>query len=226
MRPVREIPIQSLSVGGRFPSRKNKRMVSYESQLELAFLYHLEFSSEVKEYVEQPCKVKSPAGKFYIPDFLVFFSDPLRKPLLVEIKYLRDVKRNLDKMLTKLETLEKFACEKGYDFKLFTDKELLTERLKNYRFLYGYLSPPISGSDYLEFTQNVVNLVKREQPIRVIDIANVLGKGNFTLKGLYLSTVWHLIATSVLWVNFDEELTNHSFVYTTKPIEVEERCLL
>ena len=228
VKPVRNIPIQTLSVAGKFPSRKNGRMVSYESQLELAFIYHLEFSPEVRKYVEQPCRVRSPAGNFYVPDFLVFFNDPLRKPLLAEIKYSEDIERNVEGVLTKLEVLEKFACEKGYEFKLFTDRELLTERQKNYRFLYGYLSLPVSAAeiDRYRLIQNVVDFVERRQPVRVTDIADTLGGEDLTLKGMYLSVIWHLIATSVLWANLDEKLTGHSPVYIRKPSGVEEKWLL
>ncbi len=48
MEPVRKIPIQSRSVAGKFLSYKNNRHISYESQLELAFIYHLEFSPDVQ----------------------------------------------------------------------------------------------------------------------------------------------------------------------------------
>lgn len=226
MKPVREIPIQNLSVRGKFPSRKNQRLVSYESQLELAFLYHLEFSDEVSYYVEQPCKVKSPNGSYYVPDFLVFFKDPLKKPLLVEIKYLRDIKRNLDKILQKMETLEKYALTRGYSFKLLTDKELLNERTENYKFLYNYFSAPVDGEDYKEYTQNILNLLRERQPLRAIEIAQILGKGEFVETGLYLSTVWHLIAKSVLWANLNEKLTSHSLVYLEEPNRFKERCLL
>ena len=219
MEPVRTIPIQSLSVSGKFPSRKNNRVVRYESQLELAFLYHLEFSPEVKSYVEQPCEVESLSGRHYIPDFLVFFNDPLIRPLLVEIKYASDLEKNVDGILVKLEALERFAILKGYDFKLFTDKELLTPRYRNYKFLYEHLSKPVPEELYQDLILDVISLVKRKQPIRVIDVASILGKGDLLSAGLYLSTIWHLIATSKLWVNIDEDLTNHSFVYSRDPRE-------
>ena len=86
MQSVRKIPIQSRSVAGKIFSYKNNRMVSYESQLELAFIYHLEFSPEVKSYVEQPVKVYFDTGKiktYYIPDFIVYYKDFNQKPLVV-----------------------------------------------------------------------------------------------------------------------------------------------
>ncbi|TCK03844.1 TnsA endonuclease N-terminal domain-containing protein [Phorcysia thermohydrogeniphila] len=216
MKPVRAIPIQTLSVGGKFSSRKNSRIVSYESQLELAFLYHLEFSPDVKAYVEQPCKVPSPSGRHYVPDFLVFFNEPLRRPLLVEVKYSSEIRKNSDKLLTKFETLEKYALKKGYDFKVFTEKDLLTPRLKNYKFLYNYLDKPLPENLYATYVENVINFVREKQPVRVIDVAKILGKGEFIPTGFYLSTVWHLIATGKLQTNLDEELTNLTYVYLKK----------
>ena len=227
MKSVRKIPIQSFSVSGKFPSRKNNRLISYESQLELSFLYHLEFSKAVSHYIEQPCKVKSPSGKYYIPDFLVFFRDSYRKPLLVEIKYLEDVKQNFDRVTKKLRTLEKYALIEGYEFKLFTDKELLSNRTENYKFLYNYLSSPLSDKEsYKEYTQNILRLFRKEQQLKVMDIAKTLGKGKTVETGFYLSLVWHLIAISVLWIDLNEKLTNHSLVYIEKPEGLREACLL
>lgn len=227
MKPVRKIPIQSFSVSGKFPSRKNNQLISYESQLELSFLYHLEFSKTVSYYVEQPCKVKSPSGKYYIPDFLVFFRDSYRKPILVEIKYLEDVKQNFDRITKKLRTLEKYALFEGYEFKLFTDKNLLTDLTENYKFLYNYLSSPLSNEKhYKEYTQNILKLLHREQRLKVIDIIKILGKGKTADTGLYLSLIWHLIAMSVLWTNLNEKLTNHSLVCIEKPEGYRETCLL
>jgi len=225
MKPVRNVPIQTLSVSGKFPSRKNSRTVSYESQLELAFLYHLEFSPNVRAYVEQPCKIPSPSGRYYIPDFLIFFNDPLRRPLLVEIKYSSEIRKNSDKLLTKFEAIEKYATQKGYDFRVFTEKDLLTPRLKNYKFLYSYLDKPLPENLYTDYVDNVINFVREKQPVKVIDVARILGKGKFVPTGFYLSTVWHLIATGKLQADLDEELTNFTYVHVKKTFNRSLSCL-
>jgi len=94
MQPVRNIPIQSRSVAGKIFSYKNNKLISYESQLELAFIYHLEFTPTVKSYIEQPIKVYYETGKikkYFIPDFIVYYSDFQIKPLIVEIKYSQEI---------------------------------------------------------------------------------------------------------------------------------------
>jgi len=225
MKPVRNIPTQTLSVSGKFPSKKNSRTVSYESQLELAFLYHLEFSPNVRAYVEQPCRIPSPSGRYYIPDFLIFFNDPLRKPLLVEIKYSSEIRKNSDRLLIKFEVLEKYATQKGYDFRVFTEKDLLTPRLKNYKFLYSYLDKPLPENLYTDYVDNVINFVREKQPVKVIDVARILGKGEFVPTGFYLSTVWHLIATGKLQADLDEELTNFTYVHVKETFNRSLSCL-
>ncbi len=139
MQSVRKIPIQSRSVAGKIFSYKNNRMVSYESQLELAFIYHLEFSPEVKSYVEQPVKVYSDTGKiktYYIPDFIVYYKDFNQKPLLAEIKYSAELVERKEYVERKVSALKHYADKNNFEFRLITEKELLTPRLENYKLLY------------------------------------------------------------------------------------------
>ncbi|WP_022670407.1 heteromeric transposase endonuclease subunit TnsA [Hippea alviniae] len=223
-RPVRDIPIQSFSVSGKFPSIKNQRTVYYESQLELDFIYHLEFSPEVESYLEQPCKIKSPTGKFYIPDFLVVFKNSTSyKPLLVEIKSTEDIEKNFERLSVKFKTLREYAFGNGYDFKIITDKELKTTRTKNYRFLYGYINPQPKDA---EFVSEILQLVKEHQPIKIEEIIRIFNKENPHKRAVCLSCLWHLIATSVLRVNLDENIAEQSKVFLNNNTEEERLCLL
>lgn len=138
LKPVRKVPVQSRSLSGKFPSFKNGRMIAYESQLELAFIYHLELSPVVHSYCEQPVKIQSSQNFFYVPDFLVKFSDK-RKPVIVEVKYQSDL--YYPKVYKKVTYLTKYSLNNNLIFKIVTEKDLFTPLLFKYKFLFNYLNP-------------------------------------------------------------------------------------
>jgi len=74
-RPVRKVVRRTTKrVVGRFPSRKSKAMISWESQVERDFLYLLETDPEVEAFVEQPERLRLEIDgdlHSYVPDFLI-----------------------------------------------------------------------------------------------------------------------------------------------------------
>lgn len=210
MQSVRKIPIQSRSVAGKIFSYKNNRMVSYESQLELAFIYHLEFSPEVRSYVEQPIKVYSNAGKiktYYVPDFIVYYKDFNQKPLLAEIKYSTELVERKEYVERKVSALKRYADENNFEFRLITEKELLTHRLENYKFLYGYLPQPEHVINYPEYTEKIIEFLNAKQITTPQTIIDTLGK-SLNEKASILTVIWHLVANNVLKTDLDKPLTN------------------
>lgn len=149
LKPVRKVPVQSKSLSGKFPSLKNGRMIAYESQLELAFIYHLELLPTVYSYCEQPIKIRVTQNLYYIPDFLVKFTDK-RKPVLVEVKYQSDVYSL--KIYKKVIYLTKYALKNNLIFKLITEKALLTPLFLKCKFLFNYLN-----YNTLSIPQNSIN---------------------------------------------------------------------
>jgi len=72
---------------GKFPSRKNGRMVQHEGLLELDAIYLFEAHPRVAAYREQPCTVRYPDGarlRRYTPDFEVVLTTG--ETVLIEIK--------------------------------------------------------------------------------------------------------------------------------------------
>lgn len=68
--PVRKIPKNYLSVTGGFASRKNGRMLGFESPLERDYMILLEYDDLVERFEEQPVRV--PAGKNEMPGLIYF----------------------------------------------------------------------------------------------------------------------------------------------------------
>lgn len=144
LQPVRKIPLSSRSITGKRPSRKTNIIHQFESTLERDLLTLLEFDDEVENYLVQPLIIKYlHQGKFrrYTPDMLVYYKAILNKnPLLVEIKYGEELERKKEVLAPKFDAPKKYASEKGYDFKVITEKDIGTVYLQNIKFLSRYQS--------------------------------------------------------------------------------------
>ena len=214
MQPIRKIPIQSRSVAGKIFSYKNNRLISYESQLELAFIYHLEFTPEVQFYTEQPLKVYYDTGKiktYYIPDFIVYYKNFNQKPLLAEIKYSKELEERKEYIKRKISALRHYAEENNLEFRLITEKEILNNRLENYKFLYRYIPKPehiISYPEYVEKTIEFLNAKQITTPQKIIDN---LGNSLYE-KASFLTLTWHLVANNILKTDLEKPLTNNSIL--------------
>ena len=82
--PVRCVGGGRANVSGRFPSKKMRRVIQFEShRIELAIIYELEHDRNVLEYFDQPCRIPlsyvSSRGRkvraIHTPDFFVLRTD-------------------------------------------------------------------------------------------------------------------------------------------------------
>ena len=121
---------------GKFPSRKNGRMVHHEGLLELDAIYLFEASPRVVSYREQPRTILFPDGprlRRYTPDFELTLSNG--GLVLVEVKPCRSLLD--DEVRHKLEKVTAYLQRSGQSFVLLTDEGLRSEpRQANLRRLY------------------------------------------------------------------------------------------
>lgn len=126
---------------GFFPSVKKRRMIAYESLLELDFIYILDFEPPVLDFEEQPFDVVlNLAGHLrrYTPDFLIQTST---FTTVIEVK---------PKMLARLpENVRKFAVAEnhfkrhGWRFQVMTEDDIRRGyRLENIKSLSRYARHP------------------------------------------------------------------------------------
>lgn len=123
-------------VRGKFPSRKNGRMVQHEGLLELDAVYLFETHPGIVAYREQPLTLRYPDGprlRRYTPDFeLVLVNGEV---VLVEIKPTRSLADA--EVRHKLDCVEQHLRREGRQFVVLTDQHLRREpRLSNLRELY------------------------------------------------------------------------------------------
>lgn len=143
--PVRKIPKSFRSVTGRFPSKINGRCVGYESKLEHDYYLKLEFDRTVASYEEQPLKVAGIVKGIsvtYVPDCLVKYKDD-KPPLLVEVKYQKEIEADDENLQLKLARMREYAEENAIHFQVITEQEVYGTAFRNYLLLYRRAKKPL-----------------------------------------------------------------------------------
>lgn len=131
---------------GKFPSRKNGRMVHHEGLLELDAIYLFEASPLISGYREQPRTIQFPDGarlRRYTPDFeLELVSGEL---ITVEIKPCRSLGN--EEVRHKLDRIDDYMRRSSSHFEILTDATIRrAPRLANLRWIYhrAARTPPTS----------------------------------------------------------------------------------
>ena len=219
MLRARKIPVQTRSVAGYFYSFKNKRNIDFESQLEKKFYLTFEFDDEIERYQEQPVKINSVLNGrkiSYFPDCIVYFKPELqRKPLLVEIKYAKEIKEKKEKIINKIKVVSKYSKENGYLFKIFTDKKLNETYVDNLKFLYRYFEKPRLNGKYDDYENKIYKALANLDNIVVKNLLDCISR-NDVEKMTILPLVWHLICRKVLLTDFNKPLSNSTEITLNK----------
>lgn len=160
-------------VRGKFPSRKNGRMVHHEGLLELEAIYLFEASSLIIRYREQPPTIHYPDGtrlRRYTPDFeLVLVSGEV---VLIEVKPERSLQD--EEVRHKLDRVAEHMQRSAKTFIILTDATIRQEpRLSNLRWVYHRAArvPPSLDAARLAATRN-----SNHFPLSIKAAANVLGE--------------------------------------------------
>lgn len=171
-------------VRGKFPSRKNGRMVHHEGLLELDAIYLFEASSLIAKYREQPETIRYPDGpriRRYTPDFeLTLATGEL---VLVEVKPRRgmcdpEVRHKLDQVAQYLRRSEK-------SFVILDDETLRSEpRQSNVRAIYHHAPrvPQTAAACRASMTRN-----KKHFPISMASALSLRDSENIEPYSLMLN---------------------------------------
>lgn len=135
--PIRKIKAGYCNLTAKVPSVKINRMADAESSLERDFLLILETDPNVTSFEEQPLTIEFVDSKdkifSYTPDALVHYHN--KPSILYEVKYRQEIAKNWFKLKPKFRAAIRFSREQAWRFKIVTEKEIRTPRLKNLEFL-------------------------------------------------------------------------------------------
>lgn len=212
--PVRKIPKNYLSVTGTFSSAKNGKSLGYESPLERDLMILLEFDDTVERFEEQPVKVPVVVNgkklKPYVPDILIHYfpleSGEARRPVLGEVKKTEDLKKNKEKYAPKFDAASRYAVEQGWEWHIFTEKEIRSPYLDNLKFLRQYHSEEPDD----ELVQEVIRHFQNARgPVTAGLLLQKLCPNESRI--LQISpTIWYLIATKHIMADLKKPLTMKS----------------
>lgn len=190
---------------GKFPSRKNGRMVHHEGLLELDAIYLFEASPLVASYREQPRTILFPDGprlRRYTPDFELTLSTG--GFVLVEVKPCRslqdaEVRHKLEKVTVNLERSEQ-------SFVILTDEVLRSEpRQANVRRLY-HQTPRRWPTDAA--CVNALQMHQSRFPLPWSAAKQLLGE-----RGIHPA---NLLFKGLLHCELDEPLANDTLLHLTE----------
>jgi len=212
--PVRKIPKNYLKVTGKFSSAKNGKSLGHEELLERDLMILLEYDDTVESFEEQPVKIPYSVNgknrKPFVPDILIHYiaSTPgeVRRTILGEVKLSDDLKTNKDKYAPKFAAAKLYADERGWEWQLFTEKEIRNDHLENLKFLRQYHIDQSSD----ELKQEVIDFLKNARgAVTVEDLLKKLCPNQDRV--LYMApAMWHLVATNHISVNLKQPLTPKS----------------
>lgn len=195
---VRRVPINVRSLTGEVNGQE------FESSLERDLLLLVHWDHEVDWYQSQPVKIHFKAtngdSKSYTPDLLVSYRDlAKRKPMLCEVKYRKDLASQWKELKPRFKAARQHAKEQGWEFEIFTEREIRTQYLKNVQFLWAYRFAYFHEHHYDRLRLVMVELEEAD-PNTLLEVAY----SSKTLRGEALWTLWCMVARG--WVKCDLNL--------------------
>jgi len=171
-------------VRGKFPSRKNGRMIYHEGLLELDAIYLFESSPHIVRYREQPTTLHYPDGqrtRRYTPDFeLVLDSGEI---VLIEVKPERSFQK--EQIRHKLNCVSEHLHRSEIAFTILTTPLLRQEpRLSNLRWLY-HQAPRIAPTQHA--MQAAINRHREKFPLPLKTAKATLGENGVDVFSLLFS---------------------------------------
>lgn len=212
--PVRKVPTSRRSLTGAVASRKDGRMVASESSLECDLLLLLDFDQTVERYEEQPVRIEYRDGRgrrrTYTPDVLVHFRQDIVQeqpttPLLYEVKYRADLFENWPQFKPKFRAGRAYARERGWRFKLITEREIRTPYLESARFLRQYRRLQPDDAERRLLLDRLRELGESDPESLLLAIYPEPVK-----RAELLPTLWHLVAVDEIHADLDRPLTMRS----------------
>ena len=217
------------SVSGHYAFRQEKS-ISFESTLERDLLTLLEFNDTVIDVIEQPVTIEytNHNGRrvTYTPDFLVHFRSSelgsYAKPMLIEVKPSEILCKKFHELRYKFKIGMRYAMENGFIFKIYDEKRIRGQYLKNIQF--------IARHKYLQYDPNEEErILSHLEAVGHTAVDHLLAYMYVTetQRGLALGQIWSLLANkkiacdmalplgqqSIIWLAGESSLKGVSDVY-------------
>ena len=210
---ARKIGVTNRSLSGIVPD-----IGSFESTLERDFMELMRFNNQVKQIVPQPLTIgyfcHQGNSRQYTPDGLVTFNDSTElPPILYEIKYRDDFRGSWKKLMPKFKAAKQFATIKGWEFKVFSEREIRGVFLENVKFLWPYKNRNFEEAVKL----HVLNFMSDLQEADPALLSAALFSNRLN-QAKIIPVIWHLIAHNLIGCDLNERLNMHSKIWTKEDL--------
>ncbi|MCH7424282.1 MULTISPECIES: TnsA endonuclease N-terminal domain-containing protein [Shewanella] len=212
--PIRNIPKNYRNVTGVAANSKSEGKAMYESTLERDWLTLLQFSADVERFEVQPVKVpwfdEKDKERSYTPDVLVYYRKSGHKPLLCEVKYRDELREKWSQFKPKFQAAYRLAKDRGWRFKLITEKHIRTQLLDNAKFLLPFTRRAPADS---ELASLLLNTLTKVESYSVQELLNSIDT-NPMVQAEYIPLLWYLIGTLQVGADLTQKLTMVSTVWS------------
>ncbi|MES2282496.1 MAG: TnsA endonuclease N-terminal domain-containing protein [Pseudomonadota bacterium] len=208
---ARSIGVRTQNVRGRIAHRQE-----YESLLERDFFTLLRVDISVESFITQPIEIPYELGgvrRVYFPDVLVKYrpdsQGAVRRTTLFEVKPEEYADHPDDELAAKLAAANLFCPSMGWDFKVVSEPDIYTPRLKNANFL-------------LRFIERKCDPVHKKLLLEQLRAWNGCATPKALLAGVFRSTesqagllpdLWTMVAQGTVLTDLDAPLTMNSEIW-------------
>ena len=187
-------------------------MIPSESTLERDWLILQDFDQSVERCEEQPVKIEyydeQGRRRFYTPDLLIIYNDG-KPPLLCEVKYAEDLRKKWKEMKPKIKAGRRYARERGWKFRIFTERRIRTPFLTNVKFLrHQQCSAP--SQENQDVVLNKLRRMRKATPQRLIESIH----RDPLKRAEVLPIVWYLVASQRILADLSQPLTMNTPIKT------------
>ena len=210
----RKIPPNRRSLTGRLVSRLDSQAKSFESSLERDFYTILDFDSDVASFEEQPVTIEyadlEGKRRTYTPDVLVKFRNHKQaKPLvptLYEIKRREDLFKHLALFKPRFLAARRYARQRGWRFKIVTEKEIRSPYLANIKFLRQFIG---DNEKIWDFAFQLSEELQRRKFSTPKELLDTVAKDSDN-RGKAMRSLWRMVAHRMVGIDLAQPLTMES----------------
>jgi hypothetical protein len=195
-------------IRGKFPSRKNGRMVHHEGLLELEAIYLFETSPRIVRYREQPLTIHYPDGaklRRYTPDFELELVTG--KIVYIEVKPMSSLQH--EKVRHKLDCITEYMRRSETAFVILTDQIIRQEpRLANLRWIYHRSSRVPPTPDAISVA---INTYRDSFPLSITAASTLLSAG--------VVDPYSLLLTGQLYCSLEQTISQETLIELNKEVD-------
>lgn len=136
----------------------------------------------------------------YTADLWVEWHNPSLRPLAIEVKYKKELKRDPE-LAIKHELLRVAFAKEGKDFLVQTEDGINAPGLEMMRFVFGYRNNAPSEAEH-----DIMTVMRRHGDMALGDLLATVAGDNTYAQALVTPAVWRLVSVHQLRVDFAKNL--------------------